>query len=217
MLETIEREIHPALAEITPRAGDIGPDLEFHSGASAVGWRPRSRWRSANNLRQMADWVTISQVATAGGTLVLAIATFSSIKSANRSARIAERSMLVAQRPVLIPSRSDDLDERVRFGDGHVITLQGHGGILELVDERLYMAIALRNGGAGLAVIHGWHIGDVAERQAAASAPPLDAFRRQLRDLYIPRSRRGSGRRRSATPTTPTSSARGRPPRPASG
>ena len=39
----------------------------------------------------MADWVTISSLATAGGTLVLAVATFSSVRSANRSARVAER------------------------------------------------------------------------------------------------------------------------------
>ena len=37
----------------------------------------------------MADWVTISSLATAGGTLVLAVATFSSVRSANRSARVA--------------------------------------------------------------------------------------------------------------------------------
>ena len=42
----------------------------------------------------MADWVTISALATAGGTLVLAGATFSSVKSANRAARVAERSLL---------------------------------------------------------------------------------------------------------------------------
>ena len=46
----------------------------------------------------MADWVTISSLATAGGTLVLAVATFSSVKSANRSARVAERSLLEHRR-----------------------------------------------------------------------------------------------------------------------
>ena len=54
----------------------------------------------------MADWVTISSLATAGGTLVLAIATFSSVKSANRSARVAERALLAGMRPVLMPSRA---------------------------------------------------------------------------------------------------------------
>ena len=75
----------------------------------------------------MADWVTISSLATAGGTLVLAVATFSSVRSANRSARVAERSMLVGMRPVLIPSREDDPAERLRFGDEQILTVPGHG------------------------------------------------------------------------------------------
>jgi len=37
----------------------------------------------------MTDWSTIASFATAGGTLVLAGATFSAIRSSNRSARIA--------------------------------------------------------------------------------------------------------------------------------
>ena len=49
----------------------------------------------------MADWATISSLATAGGTLVLAMATFASVRSANQSARVAERSLLVGLRPVL--------------------------------------------------------------------------------------------------------------------
>lgn len=70
----------------------------------------------------MADWATISSMATAGGTLVLAIATFGSIRSANRSARVAELSLLAGLRPLLIPSREDDPPERVRFGDGVILT-----------------------------------------------------------------------------------------------
>ena len=42
----------------------------------------------------MTDWVTISSLATAGGTLILAVATFSATRSANRSARVAERALL---------------------------------------------------------------------------------------------------------------------------
>jgi hypothetical protein len=33
----------------------------------------------------MADWATISSLATAAGTLVLAVATFASVRSSNRS------------------------------------------------------------------------------------------------------------------------------------
>ena len=80
----------------------------------------------------MADWVTISSLATAGGTLVLAIATFSSVKSANRSARVAERSLLAGQRPILIPTHEDDPVQTVRFGDGVLIHVVGHGGTVEV-------------------------------------------------------------------------------------
>ena len=45
----------------------------------------------------MADWVTISSLATAGGTLVLAVATLSSVRAANRSARVAERSLVIGE------------------------------------------------------------------------------------------------------------------------
>jgi len=133
----------------------------------------------------MADWATISSMATAGGTLVLALATFGSIRSANRAARVAELSLMTGLRPLLIPSREEDSSERVRFGDGVILTVPGHGGAVRLEDDRLYMAIALRNGGAGLAVIHGWRV-EVAERITDTSRPELDSFRRNTRDLYIP-------------------------------
>ncbi|HXY84557.1 MAG TPA: hypothetical protein VEH52_03665 [Gaiellaceae bacterium] len=51
----------------------------------------------------MADWVTISSLATAGGTLVLAGATFASVRSANRASRVAEQSLLAGLRPLLEP------------------------------------------------------------------------------------------------------------------
>ena len=132
----------------------------------------------------MSDLATFSSLATAGGTLVLAIATFSSIRSANRSARVAERALLVAQRPVLIPSREDDPPEAIRFGDGVILTLPGHSGIAKIKEDNLYMAIVLRNGGAGLAVIQGWHV--ETDFEQARERPDPDKFRRQQRDLYVP-------------------------------
>ncbi len=133
----------------------------------------------------MTDWATISSMATAGGTLVLAVATFSSIKTSNRSARLAERALLAGLRPLLVPSREDDLTEQVRFGDGVILEVPGHGGALEPHDGSLYLALGLRNGGTGLAVIHGW-AARTGERNATATRPELSEFRRQLRDLYIP-------------------------------
>jgi hypothetical protein len=133
--------------------------------------------------------VTISSLATAGGTLVLAVATFSSVRSANRSARTAERSLLAGVRPILIPSRDEDSAERVRFGDGVTLIVPGHGAAIALENERVYMALALRNGGTGLAVIHGWNA-QVRDRTDSAMPDP-DMFRRQQRDLYIPAGETG--------------------------
>jgi hypothetical protein len=151
-------------------------------GASGSYW-------CVTSIAFVADWVIISSLATAGGTLVLAAATFSSVKSANRSARVAERSLLAGLRPVLIPSRDDDTSEQVRFGDGVILTVPGHGAAFKLVDEKLYLAIALRNGGSGLAVIHGWRA-EVGERTTSTQPDPA-AFRRQARDLYIPAGETG--------------------------
>lgn len=132
----------------------------------------------------MADWVTISSLATAGGTLVLALATFSSVKSANRSARVAERSLLVGIRPVLIPSREDDPTERINFGDQQLVSVAGHGGAAEVGRPAIYLAIGLRNGGSGLAVLHGWRVHSRSD--SGDERPDLDDFRRQQLDLYIP-------------------------------
>jgi len=138
----------------------------------------------------MSDWVTISSLATAGGTLVLAAATFGSVRSASRSSRLAERSLLAAQRPVLIPSREDDSPERVMFGEGHRVTVEGHGGVLDVFEGHIYMAIGLRNAGAGIAVLHGWHVAPYAQ-DTLHERPALEAFRRQQRDLYIPAAGNG--------------------------
>ncbi len=144
----------------------------------------------------MADWVTISALATAGGTLVLAVATFSSVRSANRSARVAERSLLIGMRPVLVPSREDDPLERIRFGDGQIVQLPGHGGAAEVQDGIVYMAVGLRNGGNGVAVIHGWRARARYESLNPGSGrplemPDLEEFRQQQLDLYIPASESG--------------------------
>jgi hypothetical protein len=132
----------------------------------------------------VADWVTISSLATAGGTLVLAVATFSSVKSGSRSARIAERSLLAGLRPLLIPSREEDPEEHVVFIDGQRLSIPGHGAAIEVASGNVYLGIALRNGGSGLAVLHGWR---ARPREGASDVPPdVSDFRRQTRDLYIP-------------------------------
>ncbi|MDQ6608148.1 MAG: hypothetical protein M3Z06_16575, partial [Actinomycetota bacterium] len=68
---------------------------------------------------------------------------------------------------------------------GVIIEVRGHGGALDPQNGNLYMALALRNGGTGLAVIHGW-AARTGERGGTPIRPPLSDFRRQQRDLYIP-------------------------------
>jgi hypothetical protein len=130
------------------------------------------------------DWATLASFATAAGTLILAIATFASIRSANRSARIAEAAFRANLRPVLVTSRLDDPIQKIRWMDDHWAVLEGAQGIVQLDDGNIYLSISLRNAGSGLAVAQGWAI---IPHVADASVPHLepDHFRRQTRDLYI--------------------------------
>jgi hypothetical protein len=132
----------------------------------------------------MADWATISALATGGGTLVLAAATFASVRSANRAARVAERSLLAGLRPVLMPSRLDDPPQKIGFADEKWVVAEGSGGVAEVGDRAIYFAIALRNAGSGIAVLHGWHLYTerIGGRQPHA---PLEEFQRLTRDIYV--------------------------------
>src|SRR5262249_43808831 len=104
----------------------------------------------------MADWVTISSLATAGGTLVLAVATFASVRSANRASRVAEQALLTNLRPLLPASRRDAPAEKVGFADDHYLHLSGGGAGADVADDAIYLAISVRNAGSGLALLHGW-------------------------------------------------------------
>jgi hypothetical protein len=132
----------------------------------------------------VADWVTISGLATAGGTLVLAAATFSAVRSANRSARIAEQALQEQRRPVLVHGRLDDPMQKVMFADGHWIRVEGSEAVIDEDDGVVYLGLAVRNVGAGLAVLQGWYPWTELLRGAADHAPPED-FHRQGRDIYI--------------------------------
>jgi hypothetical protein len=139
------------------------------------------------------DWTTVADLATALGTLILAVATFSAIRSANRSARVAERALLAGLLPLLMPTRREDATLKVNFGDGKWVHLPGGGaagevgggdGTLGPADGVVYLALPLRNTGSGIGVVLGWifypewHRGDV--------HPDLAEFIRNTRDLYVP-------------------------------
>ncbi|HEY4397424.1 MAG TPA: hypothetical protein VGO28_07095 [Acidimicrobiia bacterium] len=137
----------------------------------------------------MADWSTISSLATAGGTLVLAAATYSAVRSANRSAAIAEEQRQIGLRPVLVNSRLQDPPEKIGWIDDHWTKVPGGGATAEIVDGNLLLAMSLRNVGAGIAVLQGWiPSGAPLTPASAAERPHCDpgAFRRQGRDMYVP-------------------------------
>jgi hypothetical protein len=133
----------------------------------------------------MADWSTIASFATAGGTLVLALATFSAVRSSNRSARIAEETLLTAMRPLLVPSLSDDPVHKVLWSDRHTARVGGGRAVVEQQDDVIYLAMGLRNLGTGIALLHGWYPAPgfaLQDRPHAAA----EEFRRLVIDLYIP-------------------------------
>lgn len=132
----------------------------------------------------MADWATISSLGTAGGTLVLALATFAAVRSGNRAAKVTERALLAGIRPVLVPSRFQDPPEKVGFADDHWLKVPGGCGAAEATADAVYLAMALRNVGNGLAVLHGWDF-----RPERPSVDPThrepESFHRLTRDIYV--------------------------------
>jgi hypothetical protein len=144
------------------------------------------------------DIATIAELGTAVGTAILGVATFGATRSANRSARIAERALLLGLRPVLSHARPEDADQDVIFGDGRTVRVRGGHGVVELADGVVYLAIPLRNVGAGLAVLQRY---DLLTRTPVEEAEhsrshllhdrserrhgPIADFRPQQRDLYI--------------------------------
>ncbi|HVV37049.1 MAG TPA: hypothetical protein VHC63_10640 [Acidimicrobiales bacterium] len=130
----------------------------------------------------MADWQTISALATAGGTLVLAVATFGAIRSANRSARVSERALLAGMRPLLVQSLNTDPVQKALWSDRHVAKVEGGRAVAEHVDDVIYLVISVRNVGAGIALLHAWNIWPDVYR-----GDPLapEAFRRLAIDSYV--------------------------------
>jgi hypothetical protein len=106
----------------------------------------------------MADWVTISSLATAGGTLALAVTTYASVRSANRAARVAELSLRAGLLPLLVESGESDETLRVNFYEIHGIAVPGGRAAVEIIDGNLYLVVSLRNVGNGIAVLHGGRV-----------------------------------------------------------
>jgi len=136
----------------------------------------------------MADVSTIASLATAGGTLVLAVATFSATRSANHSARIAERALDLNLRPVLIPAHEWEPSERITFND-QIFELRSGVAAVEERDGNLYFAAQLRNVGAGIGVLTSWKLKadpHLPSLQEMTKAPDPTHFVAQQRSLYVP-------------------------------
>src|SRR4051794_13398471 len=131
------------------------------------------------------DWVTISSLATAGGTLVLAVATYGSVRSANRAARVAERSLMAGLRPLLVNSRDDDPAQKVGFADQHWVRVGGGRGTAEATAEAVYFTMSVRNVGTGVAVLHGWCLHPDRSAGDRLERPALADFHRLTRDIYV--------------------------------
>jgi hypothetical protein len=131
------------------------------------------------------NWVSISSFATAVGTLVLAIATFSAVRSSNRSARIAEVALQEQRRPILSQSRLDDPMQKIMFLEGNWVSANGGRAAVEHTDGVVYLAISLRNVGSGIAVCQGWAARPGTSRDYPSHVA-LEEFRLQSRDLYVP-------------------------------
>ena len=136
----------------------------------------------------MADTSTIASLATAGGTLILAVATFASTRSANRAARISEQALSIGLRPLLFNARAQDPPQKVGFIDDHWLVLRDGLAAAQESDGNIYLAMPLRNVASGMAVLHGWHLwtASVDAQPAPQTPPPVDDFRRLQRDLYVP-------------------------------
>lgn len=131
------------------------------------------------------DWVVISSLATAVGTLVLAAATFSAVRSSNRSAWIAEVALQEQRRPLLAPSRLEDPKQKIMFMEGNWVVASGGHAAVEDINDTAYMAISLRNVGSGIAVCQGWAVRPDLPLNNPTHAP-LEQFHIQSRDLYVP-------------------------------
>ena len=131
------------------------------------------------------DWTTVATFATAIGTLVLAVATFAAVRSANMAARVAEAGFRVSLRPVLVTSKLEDPVQKVTWIGDHWSHVGGSEASIELAEDgNIYLVISLRNVGAGIAVMFGWSFMPELAYSDVPHADP-DTFRMQSRDIYI--------------------------------
>jgi hypothetical protein len=129
----------------------------------------------------MPDW---TNAATGVGTLVLAVATFASVRSANRAARVAETALQEQRRPVLVHSRLEDPDQKIMFIDGRWLRAAGGRAAAAVDGDNIYLALSLRNVGSGIAVLQGWAVRDGLSGADVEHASDGE-LKTLSRDLYV--------------------------------
>lgn len=133
------------------------------------------------------NWGIAASLATAIGTLVLAVATFLSIRTAIRSNRTADRALRQGLRPILLPSLYTDPIQKIRYVDDHWLQVPGGRGVLDVTPTAAYLGLSVRNIGPGPAVIDGWDVLTTARDHRR----PIRDYHLMTRDLYVPAGAHG--------------------------
>lgn len=134
----------------------------------------------------VSDWPsTAASLATAAGTLVLAAATFSAVRSSQRAARATEQALLAGIRPVIVASNLEDKEQKIGFVDDQWLRVSGGRAAFETTNDVIYMAVSMRNVGNGLAVLDRWDLIPGQDREEHVRGDE-DSFRRLTRDIYVP-------------------------------
>jgi hypothetical protein len=80
----------------------------------------------------------------------------------------------------------EDPAQKIMFLGGRWVTAPGGGAGLEHVDGAVYLTISLRNVGSGIAVCQRWIAFPQPPNEVGLVQVPLEQFRPQSRDLYVP-------------------------------
>jgi hypothetical protein len=145
------------------------------------------------------DWSVAANLATAAGTLVLAVATFLSIRTAIRSNRTADRALQQGLRPILLPSLFTDPVQKIHYVDEHWLQVPGGRATLEITPTVAYLGLSVRDIGTGPAVIDAWDI----LASSREDRRPVGDYHPLTRDLYVAAGACGYVQIAARDPTAP--------------
>ena len=89
-----------------------------------------------------------------------------------------------------VQSSADDPPQRIGFMDKVAVTAPGGAAGVDVVDDKFYLVLSLRNVGPGIGVLHGGYLHPERPR-ARGDHTPLDRFHLLSRDIYIPSGKLG--------------------------